>query len=513
MHVDADAAERFGSDRRQTAAASTAGEERDRTLFQALTLGVVYQDADGTITAANPAAERILGLSFDQMAGRTLVDPRWRAVREDGTPFPGDLHPAMIALRTGAPAMNAVMGVFFADTDDCRWLSVGAVPLFHPGAARPHQAITTFEDITERRRAEARLRHTRELVEEAERIAHVGSWEWECDAEELTWSDELYRIFGIEPGSVAVTFPWFVGHIHPDDRERVRQTIERSRETGESFAFDHRLIRADRTIRHLQGRGIVVCEDGVAVRMLGSAQDITERVRLERLQQDLIAMVAHDVRSPLTSIKAGAQLMKRRGAYDGQAVDVIVGQVDRIVGLITDLAESVRLDAERLELDRQPFNLVALIHEQARLIEAQSDGHRILVEAPEAPVVGSWDRDRIGQVLQNLLGNAVKYSPVGGDVSVRVARRGRRVQVDIVDHGFGIAPEDQRLIFGRFYRVGAVNGLPGLGLGLFISNMLVEAHGGRIWVESRRHAGSTFSFELPDGVDRPPPAEPPTARP
>ncbi|MGI8475906.1 MAG: sensor histidine kinase, partial [Thermomicrobiales bacterium] len=119
----------------------------------------------------------------------------------------------------------------------------------------------------------------------------------------------------------------------------------------------------------------------------------------------------------------------------------------------------------------------------------------------------------IGQVLQNLLGNAVKYSPVGGDVSVRVARRGRRVQVDIVDHGFGIAPEDQRLIFGRFYRVGAVNGLPGLGLGLFISNMLVEAHGGRIWVESRRHAGSTFSFELPDGVDRPPPAEPPTARP
>ena len=107
-----------------------------RTLFETMTQGVVFQDADGHITDANPAAQRILGLSLDQMQGRTSRDPRWKAVREDGSDFPGDEHPAMVALQTGEPA-SGVMGVFNPDDDAYRWISVDAVPLGPSGPDGP----------------------------------------------------------------------------------------------------------------------------------------------------------------------------------------------------------------------------------------------------------------------------------------------------------------------------------------------------------------------------------------
>ena len=122
--------------------------ERERALFETMPIGVVYQAADGSITGANPAAERILGLSLDQMQGRTSVDPRWRAVRADGSDFPGEEHPAMVALRSGERVHGVVMGVFNPAADTQTWIRVDATPLFEPGAATPSGVYTTFLDIT-----------------------------------------------------------------------------------------------------------------------------------------------------------------------------------------------------------------------------------------------------------------------------------------------------------------------------------------------------------------------------
>jgi PAS domain S-box-containing protein len=132
-------------------------EERYRTLFETMAQGVVYQSTDGQITNANPAAERILGLSLDQMQGRTSVDPRWRAIHEDGSPFPGETHPAMVALRTGKPVEDTVMGVFHPEEGQHRWINVNAVPQFGPGSDVPYQVYTSFDDITERRAARQQL--------------------------------------------------------------------------------------------------------------------------------------------------------------------------------------------------------------------------------------------------------------------------------------------------------------------------------------------------------------------
>ena len=129
-------------------------QENFASLFQTMYQGVVYQNSAGEITLANPAAERILGLSLAQMQGRTSVDPRWRAIHPDGSDFPGNEHPAMVALQTGKPVRNVVMGVYHPIEDETRWILVDAEPEFRAGETQPHRVYTTFDDITERKHAE-----------------------------------------------------------------------------------------------------------------------------------------------------------------------------------------------------------------------------------------------------------------------------------------------------------------------------------------------------------------------
>jgi PAS domain S-box-containing protein len=139
---------------RQREEAIRLSEERHRTLVETMAQGVVYQGSDGRILSTNPAGERILGLTFDQMIGRTSTDPRWRTVREDGSDFPGEAHPAMEALRTGQPVNGVMMGVYNPATDTYRWLIVNALPLFRPGEHSPYQVYATFTDITALKLAE-----------------------------------------------------------------------------------------------------------------------------------------------------------------------------------------------------------------------------------------------------------------------------------------------------------------------------------------------------------------------
>ena len=125
-----------------------------RNLFNTMTQGVVYQNAEGEIISANPSAEKILGLSLDQMAGRTSLDPRWKAIHEDGSDFLGDSHPAMMALRTGKTVNDEIMGVFHPNTNTYRWLKINAVPEYKVGERKPYQVYTTFKDITDLKNAE-----------------------------------------------------------------------------------------------------------------------------------------------------------------------------------------------------------------------------------------------------------------------------------------------------------------------------------------------------------------------
>ena len=147
-------------------------EERHRNLFETMAQGVVYQAASGEIVSANGAAERILGLSLAQMQGRTSVDPRWRSLREDGSDFPGEMHPAMVALRTGQPVRDVVMGVYHPLEDAYRWININAVPQFRSGETQPYQVYATFEDITLRKEFAAMLE--RRVQERTAQLLHAS---------------------------------------------------------------------------------------------------------------------------------------------------------------------------------------------------------------------------------------------------------------------------------------------------------------------------------------------------
>ncbi|MDM8527562.1 PAS domain S-box protein [Anaerolineales bacterium HSG24] len=133
----------------------TKSEEKHRLLFESMVQGVVYQNVNGVIISANPAAEQLLGLTLDQMRGRTSIDSRWKTIHEDGSDFPGETHPATVSLQTGEQVKDVIMGVFHPLEEDYRWINVNAIPQFKPNENTPYQVYTTFEDITERKRAEA----------------------------------------------------------------------------------------------------------------------------------------------------------------------------------------------------------------------------------------------------------------------------------------------------------------------------------------------------------------------
>jgi PAS domain S-box-containing protein len=269
-------------------------------------------------------------------------------------------------------------------------------------------------------------------------------------------------------------------------------------------------IRAGRSVqfetvgRHADGRTIDVSVGltphldllGELSGISAIVRDIRERRAIERLQQEFLAMTTHELRTPVAGIKGNAQLMQRRGQYSERAVEAIVAQADRLGRLIEDLLLASQIEADRLLLRRADRDLVG----EARDAVAQLGevGSVVRVEAPDAPLIVSIDRQRLGQVWANLLTNAIKYSPDGGEILVRVDRQANEARVTVIDHGVGIPPEAVPRLFDRFYRVAkAADEAPGLGLGLYISNRIVQAHGGRIEVRSTPGQGSAFTVVLP----------------
>jgi len=287
------------------------------------------------------------------------------------------------------------------------------------------------------------------------------------------------------------------------DSRAAAEAYDRMRQTG--------AWRGEHELRHKNGAVVPTEAQATAVALptgtvyLSVVRDISERRAAERMQQDFIAMVAHDLKNPLTTLKGNAQLMQRRNSFSERGLATIVAQANRLERLIDDLRDVARLDARVIALDRAPVDLVALVRHRADEAQTLTQSHDIQVQAPETPVSGEWDADRLEQVMDNLLMNAIKYAPNGGGIRVCVENHGGEASVSIHDRGIGVPPEARERLFERFYRAegGIAADKKGLGLGLYISKALIEAHGGRIGVESAPGGGSTFFFTLPDARSEP----------
>jgi signal transduction histidine kinase len=227
---------------------------------------------------------------------------------------------------------------------------------------------------------------------------------------------------------------------------------------------------------------------------------------LVTLQSELVSSIAHDLRTPLTSLLGFTELLLKRD-FDVVARErylrIVNGEMRRFAELVDDLFDAQLLANGRDVLTLECHDLGELLREQAALFQGQSDRHVINLELPDDPIVVRADRGRVARVIANLLSNAIKYSPDGGTITVGAERHNGPVRVSVTDDGLGIPPEQQHLVFGKFFRADVPHkGIKGAGLGLSLCREIVQAHGGALGFDSARGHGSTFWFELREADTR-----------
>lgn len=330
-------------------------EEKYRTLFETMTQGVVYQAVNGEITSANPAAEQILGLTLDQMQGRTSMDPRWRAIHEDGTTFPGDMHPSMVALRTGEPVRNVVMGVFNPQTEEHVWINVNATPQFRPGDDTPYQVYTTFEDITRRWWAEKALQEERDRAQGYLDIAGFIIV-IEPDQTISLINRKGCEILGYEEQEI-LGKNWFDTCVPDRERERVRSVFDQlmlgAVEPVEYF--ENAVLTKSGGERIIAWHNTVLRDEaGAIVGALSSGEDITERKQVESERDATLAALrerTHELGERVKELDCLYGLSRLRERPGVSLEEIYQGTVE----LIPPAWQHPEITSARVVVDDQEF--------------------------------------------------------------------------------------------------------------------------------------------------------------
>jgi two-component system phosphate regulon sensor histidine kinase PhoR len=279
----------------------------------------------------------------------------------------------------------------------------------------------------------------------------------------------------------------------------LNDTLKASLETGHEQVTQ---FESSTSNRYLRAIALPVDQDK-ARGALVLIQDLTELRSLQTMRRELVGNISHELRTPLAGIKAMVETLQD-GAIDdrGTANDFlsrVEDEVDRLTQLVTELTELSRIETGRAELDIKPVNLNNLVETVITQLDPQAERQGLNIEkelATDLPAVPT-DSERIRQVIANLVHNAIKFTDSGGRITIKTAVEGESVNVAISDTGIGIAAEDLPHVFERFYKVDKARTGQGTGMGLAIAKHIVEAHNGRIWVESETGRGSTFTFNLP----------------
>ncbi|MBI2872372.1 MAG: PAS domain-containing protein [Chloroflexi bacterium] len=254
--------------------------------------------------------------------------------------------------------------------------------------------------------------------------------------------------------------------------------------------------------KHLEVACSPVFEDGQVIGSVHVMRDITARKQAELVKDEFVGLVSHELRTPLTVIIGALSVATTDGLPQEQLMQLIHDAntyAFALAGIIDNLLELSRYQSNRLTLQAEPSNIAQIAREVVQKLRTKSDKHRLVVDIPpDVPAIVA-DRVRIERVLYNLVENAIKYSPRGGEVTVHAQQQGSHLVVSVSDQGVGISAEDQPKLFQSFERLRAHerHSIPGLGLGLRVCRILVEAHGGRLWVESTPGKGSTFFLTVP----------------
>jgi PAS domain S-box-containing protein len=454
---------------------------------------IVSKDLNGIIMTWNKGAERIFGYTAEEAVGKsvTILIP----------PERHDEEPEILRRIRRGESIEHYETVRRHKDGTLLDISLTVSPIVD-GHGKIVGASKIARDVTERKRVEENIRDSEEKFRNL--ADNMSQFAWMTDATGwIFWYNQRWYDYTGTTLEEMQGWGWQKA-LRPDHVERVVEKIRRCFEAGEIWEDTFPLRGKDGEYRWFLSRAVPIHnEDGRIMRWFGTNTDITEQRELERQKDAFIGIASHELKTPITGIKGYAQLLERRfrTAGDVQAAEMLRKmdrQIDRLTGLVEDLLDGTRAESGNLSIRPTSFDLNGLIDEIIEEIQQAPPQHTIVRDLA-ASVTLVADRDRIGQVLTNLLTNAIKYSPQADRVIVRTARDGENIVISVQDFGIGIPAGMQPYVFERFFRVEGEDraSYSGLGLGLYIAAEFVKRHGGTIWVESEEGKGATVSFSLP----------------
>jgi len=378
----------------------------------------------------------------------------------------------------------------------------------------PLKARGIVQDITERKKVEEALRHSERELSIAQKIGKMGNWVYDIETDELWWSDEVYRIFGLRRKEFSASYQAFLNTVHPEDREFVDNTNKKIMDNKKTYSIDHRIVLPDGTLRTVhQECKTFYNEQGKPQKLRGIVQDITERKQAEEklkiYQEQLLhaeklssigklsASIAHEINNPLFGIRnvlERTRMCVPLKEADEDFIEMAISETDRIAKLtrrLNNFFSPTRENKEPVQINRVLEEIVLLTQKELtdRNIRLKTHYSDVLPEVTAFP-------DQIKQVALNLFQNAMDAIPeTGGEISMSTYHQDSHLYFTVKDNGVGMTEEIQKEIFEPFFTTKPKE--EGTGLGLWVTHGIVQSHGGFIEVNSQCGKGTSFTVSLP----------------
>jgi len=496
------------TERKQAEADLRASEERWRTVFETAAVGIAIVRRDLRFAAANPAYQRKVGYTEDELKGMTVADLTY----EDDRAATRKHLDAIIA---GPSRSYRVEKRYVRKDGAIIWVDVN-ISLIPATEGTPSFFAGMVVDITARKRAEEALRRSETFLAEAQRIGRIGTYRRSITTGEVFWSDETFRIYGFDPGQKPALEP-VLQRIHPEDRPRVREYLARTE--PRDWEIEFRLLMPDGTIKYCRALSRTSKDASGNLERIGAVIDITAvkqaeaelnqaRTEIARVSRvltlgELTAAIAHEINQPLAAVVADGSAGLHWLDGDPPNLPEVRQTLARVVknaNRAADVIARIRAMARKSPLRMEQLDVNELIQDVIALTRSELDRNRIALHTRLAdglpPVQG--DRVQLQQVILNLIMNAIEAMSGGEPRELQVASERdepQHVLVSVEDSGCGFDPAMIDRMFDTFHTTKS----GGMGMGLAISRSIVERHGGRLWASANVPRGAVFRFVLPAG--------------
>lgn len=470
-------------------------EERFRTLSVKAPVGIFQTDKDGNCVFVNKRWSEISGMTPKSAYGQGWVQAL----------HPDDKERVFREWYESARKKKEFLSEYRFKTKKGRisWLHGSAVAI-HDANGNEIGFIGTIVDITENKRFEEQIQETSNLLKTILDTAPIGFCLFDKNLRYQMINNMLAEFNGISPEKhIGKTIQEIIPSITEEATKELKTVLKTGRPILGLELTGGTKVEPNKIKHWLEDYFPVRSISGEIIGVGALVIDITERKQQERQRDEFLGIASHELKTPVTSLKAFGQVLQKRFAQEGNEKSVeLVGkmdaQINKLTNLISDLLDISKIEGGRLQFRNDNFSFDNLVIEIIEEIQRTTHKHKIILKGRTGKIVFG-DRDRIGQVITNFLTNAIKYSPYTEKILVKVSSKNNNVELITQDFGIGIPKESLNHIFERFYRVKSNehDTIPGMGLGLNISSEIIKRLGGEIGVSSTHGKGSSFSFTLP----------------